>query len=35
MRGMIYQIPLQKPICDKCIVAFWNNIEAAEEPTRH
>jgi hypothetical protein len=34
MRGMIYQIPLQGPICDKCIVAFWNNISREpEEPT--
>ena len=31
---MIYQIPLRAPICEKCIVAFWNNIEAAAEATR-
>jgi hypothetical protein len=32
---MIYEIPLQEPICDKCIVAFWNNISSEEEPIPH
>jgi len=39
MRDVIDRLPLREPLCEACVVAFWNNCvaraEQEEEPPRH
>jgi hypothetical protein len=34
MRDAIFRIPFKQPICDDCIVAFWDNVWKRSEARR-
>jgi uncharacterized membrane protein len=34
MRDAIFRIPLKEPICDDCVVAFWDNVWKRSEAQR-